>query len=146
MAWPPIQSVGKIARAAGMSTAAGGSAGLLGDLAAASKSTVAVLALTVIIVSAMIISSLPKIVDSIYQRRAAILERKILREETGMRREIAAAGLDPEKTESALKILRQVAINPALPKDQRLSDETYRELLKPETPAGEGCPPDPRSA
>jgi hypothetical protein len=146
MSRPPIQSVGKIARAAGMSTAAGGSAGLLADLPAASKSTVTVIALTVIIVSAMIISSLPKIVDSIYQRRPAILKMKILREETGILRKIAVAGLDPEKTESALKILRQIAINPALPKDQRLSDETYRELLKPETPAGEGCPPDPHSA
>ena len=91
MSWQPIQSVGKIAKIAGISTAAGGSAALLADLAAASKSTVAVIALTVVIVSAMIINSLPKIVDSIYQRRAAILERKILREETGMRREIAAA-------------------------------------------------------
>ena len=62
-----------------------------------------------------------------------------------MRRVIAEAGLDPEKTELALKILRQIAINPALPKGQRLSDETYRELLKPDPPAGEGCPPEDTS-
>jgi hypothetical protein len=133
MSWPPIPSVSKIARTVGVSTAAGGGAALLADLTAASKSTVAVMALTVIIVSALIISSLPKIVDSIYSRRATIIEKKnigrVLCKEADTRSMVAEAGLDPDKTEAAIGILRQLAINPALPKDQRLSDETYRELL-----------------
>jgi len=142
--WPSIQSVGKIA---GVAIAAGGGAGLA-KLAAASKSTVAVVALTVIIVSAIIISGLPKIVDSIYKRRAAIIEKEnigqVMRREVDMRRRIAEAGLDPDKTESAIAMLRQLAINPVLPKDRRLSDETYREWLrldKPKSVNGKLQPP-----
>src|ERR1700733_15241672 len=107
MAWPPIQSVGKIARTAG------GSAGLLTDFAAASKSTVAVMALTVIIVSAMIISCLPKIVESLSQRRKVIIREENIAQfvlkEADTRHQIAVAGLDPDKTDSAKEMLWSLA-------------------------------------
>ena len=138
MSRPPIPPVSKIARSAGVATATSGSASLAA-FAAASKSTVAVGALTVLIVASAIAICLPKIFESIYKRRAAVIREKniaqVLRKEADTRHELAVAGLDPSKTEQAKEMLRQLAITPALPKDQRLSDETYRELLKPGGPA-----------
>ena len=140
-----LASVRKISGVAGVSTAIGGGAGLLAHFAATSKNTAAVIAVTVIIVSAMIISALPKILA----QRPAILSKKILRKEANTRAEIAKAGMEPGKAAAAVNILRQLAITPPLPEDQRLSDETYRELLKSppsedgdHSPKDEGHPPE----
>ncbi len=119
-------SVHKLPGIVGISTATGSSAGLLAHFAAASRNTVAVAALTVIIVSAVIISGLPKILAQL----PAIHEKKVLSKEAKTRRMIAKAGLERDKTDEAVRLLRQLAINPASPKDQRLSDGAYRELLK----------------
>jgi len=135
MSWPPIPSAGKTVRTAWVA-ATGGSAGVLAHLAAASKSTVTVVVLVVLVITSAIAISLPKIVESIYKRRPAIIREKsiarMLRSDAATRRRLALAGLDPEKTEQAEKMLRLHAITPALPKDQRLSDDAYRELLKPD--------------
>ena len=95
------------------------------------------MALTVIIVSAIIVAGLPKILA----QRPAILSKKILRKEANTRAKIAKAGMEPGKAASAVDILRQLAITPPLPEDQRLSDETYRELLKSWSSASEDHPP-----
>jgi hypothetical protein len=135
MSWSPVPSLGKIARTVGLSTAAGGSAGVLTDFATASKSTVTILALTVIIVFAMITSCLPKILGSLAERRKVIVREKnsaqFMTKEADVRHQIAIAGLDPEKTESAKEMLRSLAVNPVVPKDQQRSDPTYREWLTP---------------
>ena len=135
MSWPPIPSVGKTVRTAWVA-AASGTAGELAHLAAASKSTVTVVVLVVLVITSPIAISLPKIVESIYKRRPAIIREKsiarMLRNDAATRRRLALAGLDPEKTEQAERMLRLHAITPALPKDQRLSDDAYRELLKPD--------------
>lgn len=163
MEWPSIPSVGKIARTAGVSTVAGGGAGLLAELAAASKSTVAAVALTVIIVAPVItgympkiIESIAKLVDSLAKRRQAIIREKntaeFLLKEATARHEIAKAGLDPEKTAASKEMLWALAVNPVVPKDQQRSDATYLELLKPSDkprsvsrkprpPKGESGPP-----
>jgi len=124
MSWPPIPSAGKTVRTAWV-TAMGGSAGVLAHLAAASKSTVTVVVLVTLVIASPIVISLPKIVESIYKRRPAIIREKgiarVLRSDAATRRKLALAGLDPEKTEQAERMLRLHAITPALPKDQRLS-------------------------
>jgi hypothetical protein len=137
--------VRKIPGVAGISTATGGGAALLAHFAAVSKNTAAVIALMVIIVSAIIVSALPKILA----QRPAILSKKILRKEANTRAKIAKAGMEPGKAAAAVDILRQLAITPPLPEDQRLSDETYRELLKSwfsenedHPPKDEGHPPE----
>jgi hypothetical protein len=162
----PFPPVGKIGRTALVSTVAGGSAGLLSELAAASKSTVEVVALTVIIVAPVITSYMPKIiesiaklVDSLAKRRQMIIREKntaqFVLSENEARHEIAKAGLEPEKTASAKEMLWALAVNPAVPKDQQRSDATYLELLKPShrprsvsrkprPPKGESGPPKPK--
>lgn len=145
MEWPPIPSVGKIVRTAGVSTVAGGGAALLAELAAASKNTVVVVALTVITVAPVLISFLPKIIESIAKLIDAITKRRqtIIREkntsefllkEATARHVIAVAGLDPEKTDSAERMLRGLGVNPVVPKEQQRSDGTYREWLKSDKP------------
>jgi hypothetical protein len=110
---------------------------LLAHFGAVSTNTAAVIALTVIIVSAMIINALPKVLA----QRPAILSKKILRKEANTRAKIAKAGMEPGKAAAAVEILRQLAITPPLPEDQRLSDETYRELLKSRPSENEDHPP-----
>jgi hypothetical protein len=130
--------VRKIPGVAGISTATGGGAVLLVHFTAVSKNTAAIIALTMIIVSAMIISALPKILAQL----PAILNKKILRKEANTRAKIAKAGMEPGKAPAAVDILRQLAITPPLPEDQRLSDETYRELLRSQPSENEDHPPE----
>lgn len=104
MSWPPIQPVSKIIKALELSTATSGSA-CLAAFAAALKSTMAVVAVTILIAISAIAICLSKIVGSTYKRRATIIREKnvarVLRSEANTRHELAVADANPSKTEQA---------------------------------------------
>jgi hypothetical protein len=133
MSWPP--PVGKFAGPVGVSAATA----WLAKLATASKSNVVVVALAAITVASIIAVCLPKIIDSLARRRQTIIREKKTAEfvdkEAETRHQIAMAGLNPEKTDSAKEMLRSLAVNPVVPKEQQRSDATYREWLSSNKPS-----------
>jgi hypothetical protein len=149
--WQPT-SVGEIARRTA-STAGGGGVGLLGGFTLAHDPAAAVAAALILAAAA----NVPKIIESIFKRRPAILKAKgeadvqrikaaseaaALIARTEVQAELLRSGMDRSKTESALEMLRQQAINVDLPERRRLNDEALAKLLTPQKTKTTGTQPD----
>jgi hypothetical protein len=151
MRWPS-GSISRLAGRLGL-TAGGGGAGLAGGLAVTHNPSVAV-ATAAILAAAL---SLPRVVESVYKRRPAILkakgdakvarikaasEARALTTRTNMRAKLLLAGLDPDKADQAAEMLRQQSIDADLPEGRRLNDEPLAKLLTAPKTKSSGREPD----
>jgi hypothetical protein len=98
-------------------------------------------------------ASLPRIFESIYKRRAAIIKEKglakaskieakakkitaaaeadALKKRTGAQAALVRAGMEPGKSADAVALMRQLAIQADLPDGRRLDDDHLSKLLAP---------------
>ena len=133
-------SIRKISGKAGLT--AGGSGGLLSGFTLAHQPVVAMVS-AVAFAAAL---SLPKIFESIYKRRPAILKAKgdaqvdkikaaseaaALITRTQAQVDLLRSGMEPGKVAAAAEMLRQQSINTDLPEARRLNDEALAKLLVP---------------
>jgi hypothetical protein len=143
MSRPPLPAWSKIA-GVGVPVTGGGS--WLITLAGVPKTTAVVIAAALLAVTSIataIAYALPRIVESIQQRKATILKarREVIAAESEARishrwtktyTKIAKKGLDsPEKAEQAERMLRMLALSPGLKEKQRLPDDVLDRHLTP---------------
>jgi hypothetical protein len=132
-----------------VSPAAGGTAGLFGGYGLTQSSLIALAAALFLAV----VACAPKIFESIYRRRPAIIhekgearaktteaqakkiqavsEAKALKKRTSAQARLLRSGMKQGMADQAIALLRQQAIDPDLPEGRRPSDELLGRLLAP---------------